>query len=823
MADFFRDLKHSLRMFRQTPGFTAAAIAALTLGIGANTAIFSVVNSVLLKPLPYPDPERLVIFLNVGPNGSGPAASVPKFNVWREQTAAFQDAAAYTFGVMNLTGGERPEQLPSARVTADFFRLFGAQTAVGRTFSADEDRPNGGKVVVLSHGFWQRRFGGDPQVVGRTLPLSGDSYVVIGILAPSFNRTQFDPFADVWTPFQMDPASTDQAHYFTAAARLKPGVTLAMANTQMQAAAEQFRSKFPAQFGPRATFGVQPMQERVVRNVRTSLLVLVGAVSFVLLIACANVANLLLVRATARRREIAIRAAMGAGRGRIVRQLLTENVLLSAVGGLLGLGLGVTGIRALLAVNPGNIPRIGADGSGVSADWRVVAFTMVVSVVTGIVFGLFPALEASRVDLNLTLKESSGRSGSGFRQNKARSILVVVEVALALVLLVGASLLIRSFLALRAVNPGFVSQNVVTMRMSLTEPQYTKSAGVDQLVRAGMDRLRRLPGVEAVSATCCVPLEGGYGLPFEIVGRPPDTSATSAANSGAGWYTISSGYFDVFRIPLLRGRDFTDRDSGGAGGVVIINQTMAKQFWPQGDPLTDQIVIGKGVGPVFAEGPRQIIGIVGDVRDGALNQEPQPVMYVPLAQVPDGVTALNSKLTALGWVVRTRGEPHGLSAAIQKELREASGGLPVARIKSMEEIVVQSTARSDFNMLLLTVFGCAALLLAAIGVYGLMAYSVEQRTQEIGIRLALGAELGQVRNMVIGQGMRLAIAGVAIGMASAFALSRLIETLLFGVTARDPVVFIAVPAILTAVALVAVWLPALRATRIDPIDALRCE
>jgi putative ABC transport system permease protein len=818
MSDFLRDLKHSLRMFRQTPGFTLAALAALTLGIGANTAIFSVVNSVLLKPLPFPDPDRLVLFLSVGPNGSRSDASVTKFTVWRQQTPAFQDAAAYGFGVMNLTGGESPEQLPSARVTADFFRLFGAETAVGRTFTADEDRPNGGRVVVLSYGFWQRRFGGDPQVVGRTLPLSGDSYAVIGVLAPSFNSAQFDPFADVWTPFQMDPASTDQAHYFTAAARLKPGVSMAMATTQMQAAAEQFRAKFPKAIGPKASFGVQRLQERMVRDVRTSLLVLVGAVSFVLLIACANVANLLLVRATSRKREIAIRAAMGAARGRIVRQLLTENVLLSLAGGALGLGLGMAGIRALLAVNPGNIPRIGVDGSGVTADWRVVAFTAAVSLGTGLVFGLFPALEASRADLNLTLKESSGRSGSGFRQNKARSILVVVEVALALVLLVNASLLIRSFMALRAVNPGFVSQHVLTMRMSMTEPQYTKAAGVDQLIRTGLERVRALPGVDAATATCCVPLEDGYTLPFDIVGRPSE----AAANIG-GWYTISSGYFDVFRIPMLRGRDFTDRDSGGAGGVVIINQAMAKRFWPKGDPLTDQIVIGKGIGPAFAEGPRQIVGIVGDVRDGGLNQEPQPAMYVPFAQVPDGVTALNARLTALGWVVRTRGEPHGVNVAIQKALREASGGLPVARIRSMDEIVVTSTARSDFNMLLLTVFGCAALLLAAIGVYGLMAYSVEQRTQEIGIRLALGAAVGEVRNMVIVQGMRLALAGVVMGVIAALALSKLVESLLFGVTARDPMVFVAVPVMLAAVALVAVWLPALRATRIDPIDALRCE
>jgi putative ABC transport system permease protein len=821
METFFRDLRHSLRMFRQAPGFTIAAIAALTLGIGANTAIFSVVNSVLLKPLPFPDPDRIVMFLNTSPNGANAGGAVPRFMVWREQTSVVQDAAAYRFGVMNLTGGDTPEQVQSGNVTADFFRLFGAQTAVGRTFTVDEDRPNGGKVVVLSHGFWQRRFGGDRQITGKTISLGGDPHVVVGVLAASFTSAQFDPLPDVWTPFQFDPASTDQANYFTAAARLKPGVTLAMANTQMQAGAEQFRRKFPNAIGPKSSFGVQPLQERMVRNVRSSLLVLVGAVSFVLLIACANVANLLLVRATARKREIAIRAAMGAARGRIVRQLLTENVVLSLVGGGLGLGLGMAGIRALLAVNHGNIPRIGQDGSGVAADWRVVAFTVVVSLATGVVFGLFPALEASRADLNLTLKESSSRSGSGFRQNKTRSILVVAEVALALVLLVGASLLLRSFMALRAVNPGFVSRNVLTLRMSMTESRFTTSAGVDELTRAGIERLRALPGVEAAGATCCVPLEGGFGLPFNIVGRPLEGDGPYTGQGG--WSPMAPGYFDVFRIPILRGRDFTERDVAGAGGVVIINQTMAGKYWPKGDPLREQLVIGQGVGPAFAEGPRQIIGIVGDVRDGALNQDPQPAMYVPFAQVPNGVTALNARLGALGWVVRTRGEPHALSTAIQKELREASGGLPVARVKSMDEIVVQSTARSDFNMMLLTVFGCAALLLAAIGVYGLMAYSVEQRTQEIGIRLALGAELSQVRNMVIVQGMTLAAAGVVIGTAFALGLSRVIESLLFGVTARDPMVFVAVPVLLTVVALVAVWLPALRATRIDPIDALRYE
>jgi predicted permease len=498
---------------------------------------------------------------------------------------------------------------------------------------------------------------------------------------------------------------------------------------------------------------------------------------------------------------------------------LTESLMLSLAGGVLGLALGVAGIRALLAVSPGDIPRIGEHGAGVSVDWRVVAFTMAVSVATGLVFGLFPALQASRADLNLTLKESSSRSGSGFRQNKARSVLVVVEVALALVLLVGSALLIRSFIALRAVNPGFVPHNVLTMQMSLTAPQYLKTAGVDQIVRAGVERVRAVPGVERVATSCCLPLDGGFGLGFVIVGRPLE----GPEHGGGGWVPVSPGYFDVFKIPLLRGRDFTNRDAGGAGGVVIINQAMARQFWPQGDPLSDQLTIGRGAGPAFQEPPRQIVGIVSDVRNGALDEAPEPTMYIPQAQVADGVTALNARLAPLTWVVRTRAEPHALSVAIQKALRDASGGLPVARIKSMDEIVVQATARQDFNMRLLTVFGCAALLLAAIGVYGLMAYSVEQRTQEIGIRLALGAQLSQVRNMVIVQGMSLAGAGVIVGTAGAFGLSRLIESLLFGVTARDPIVFVAVPAALSVVALIAVWLPALRATRIDPITALRYE
>ncbi len=819
MEAFLKDILHSVRMFRRSPAFTIAAIAALALGIGANTAIFSVVNAVLLKPLTYPDPDRIVQFLLTSPQGSGPGASVTKFNIWKQQTQVFQEVAAYDFGGpgLNLTGGAFPEQVQGIHVTKDYFRLFGAEVAAGRTFTAEEDRPNGGHAVVLSNGLWKRRFGGDPGIVGRAISLGNQPYTVVGILASSFAT---DPPADLWLPFQFDPNSNDQAHYFIAAARLKPGVTLGMANAQMQLAANQFRRRYPGVLGPKDGFGVQKLQDAIVSDVRSSLFVLIGAVSFVLLIACANVANLLLVRASGRRREIAIRAAVGAGRMRIIRQLLTESVLLSLAGGAFGLALGMVGVRALLAINPGNIPRIGEHGTAVTLDWRVLAFTLAVALLTGILFGLIPALEATRSDLSATLKESGGRTGTSFRQNKARSVLVVSEMALALILLIGAALLIRTFLALRSVDPGFNAHNVLTMQMSLTGPRFEKTASVAQLARDGIQRIESLPGVEAAGTTCCLPLEGGFGLPFTILGRP---LTNGPYHGGGGWMTVSPRYFDVFKIPMMRGRAFTLRDDGNAPGVVIINQAMAHQYWPKTDPLKDRIVIGKGVGPEFDEPARQIVGVVADVRDGGLNRNPRPTMYIPVAQVPDGVTALNARIGPIAWIVRTRVSPHSLTSAIEKELREASGGLPVAHVRSMDEIVVQSTARADFNMVLLTIFGCSALLLAAIGIYGLMAYSVEQRTQEIGIRMALGAESHNVRNMVIVQGMRLALIGVVIGIAASFGLTRLIATFLFGVKSWDPTVFAIVPLILSAVALFAVWLPARRATRVDPIDALRYE
>ena len=814
-----KDLKHALRMFAASPAFTLAAVSALTLGIGVNTAIFSVVNAVLLKPIPFPDADRIVLFMNTSPQGSGPAASPAKFEHWRQQSSVVQDAAAFRFGVVNYTGGSFPEQLRSGQVSRDFFELFGARPQLGRTFSADEDRPQGPRVVVLAHQMWVRRFAGNPGVIGTTISLSGDPHEVIGVLKADFNLRDFGGAPDLFVPFQLDPQTTDQGHYFRAAARLKPGVTLEQAQARLKLSAEEFRARFPTALQPQNAFSVEPLQEAVVSNVRSSLLVLAGAVSFVLLIACANVANLLLVRATGRKREIAIRTAIGGSRGRIIRQMLTESVLLSVAGGALGLLLGVVGIRALLAINTAGLPRIGPDGALVTLDWRVLTFTLVVALGTGILFGLIPALQGSRADLTSTLKESAGRSGTGFRQNKARAVLVVVEVALALILLVGSALLIRTAIALGRVQPGFDASNVLTMRMSLTGPRFLQSEGVERMVRDGAERLRALPGVIEASATCCVPLEGGYGLPFVISGRPLEGSS----HGGGGWLTVSPGYFEVFRIPVKRGRSFNDRDSKDAPAVVIINEAMARQFWPKSDPLNDRLVIGRNVMREFAEErERQIIGVVGDVRDGGLNDEPGPTMYIPQAQVPDAANALNVRLTPIAWVVRTQGNPYALSTQVQEQLRQASG-LPVSDIRTMEEVISRSTSRERFNMWLMTVFGVSALLLAAIGIYGLMAYSVEQRTQEIGIRLALGAQASQVKNMVVRQGMGLTSVGLVIGLAGALALTRVIATFLFGVGAWDPLVFTVVPAVLTLVAFAAIWLPARRASRVDPIVALRYE
>jgi putative ABC transport system permease protein len=826
IEQLIKDVRYSARNLRRSPGFTITAVAAIALGIGATTAIFSIVNSVLLKPLHVPDPDRLVVLsmASGSESGDGDSASPAKFMHWRAQTSVIQDVSAFLYGFINYTGGEVMEQWRFTRMSADTFRCFGIQILQGRSFTPEEDLPNGPAVAVISQGLWKRRFASDPQILGKAISLNGEPHTVIGIAGDTSAMREYGPAFEVYVPFQIDPNTNDQGDLFDVVARLKPGVTLIQAQARLQASAADYRVKFPNELGPKDGFTAKPYRENLVADVRPLLLILLGAVGLVLLIACANVASLLLVRAAGRKREIAIRAAIGAGRGRVIRQLLVESVLLSFAGGALGMVLGYGGIRALLAVNTAGLPMVGKGGAEVNVDWRVVGFTLAVSLVTGIIFGLFPALQSSHADLNSVLKDSSGRWGTGLQHNQARAVLVIAEVSLAVVLLVGAALLIRSFKALYAADLGFETKNVVTMGVLLAGPKYSRSADVADTVRSGLERLRALPGVVAAGTTCCLPLaQGNYSLNFDIAGRPP---ATLSSSQDVGWATVSPGYFEVFKIPVKRGRTFTDQDDSKSPAVVVINERMAQQYWKDTDPLGERIVIGQetGINQFKDEPVRQIIGIVGDVRDEALDSKPHAVMYVPQAQLPDAVNQLFFPLLPMEWLVRTRGQPQALLASIQEQLRQATG-LPVPEndIGSMDQVVWAQTGRQRFNMLLMTVFGCAALLLAAIGIYGLMAYTVEQRTQEIGIRLALGAEATQLRNMVIRQGMNVALAGVVIGLGAAWVVSRLMESLLFGVKPRDPIVFVTVPLALGAVALLAVWLPAKRALRVDPAVALRHE
>ncbi|PYT68545.1 MAG: hypothetical protein DMG39_20800 [Acidobacteria bacterium] len=783
----WHDVRYALRMLRKNPGFASVAVLTLALGIGANTAIFSIVNAVLLQPLSYPQSDRLVALMRSSPAGNQWSTSVPKFMVYREQTKVFESIAAYDFAGpgINLASGDRPEQVKGIHASAGYFEVFGAPIALGRAYTAEEDRPGGPRVAVISNGLWRRRFGGDPTIVGRTVELSGDPYQIIGVLGPEFKSV---PPADIWLPLQADPDSTDQGHYLRAAARMRPEETLGQAQAAMKLAGEELRRKFPSWMGPRESATAVPLRDTVVASVRPALLILLGAVGFVLLIACANVANLLLARATLRKRELAIRASMGAGRWRIISQLLTESVLLSLMGGALGLAIGFLGLRALLAVNPVNLPRIGQHGAEVGLDARALLYTLLVSLFTAILFGLVPAISAAREDLNATLRESGARSGGGFRQNKTRSILVATEMAMALILLVGAALMIRTLEALRGVRPGFDGHNVLTMEMALSGSRFEKTAGVSQMVRDVERRVGALPGVEAVAGACCLPLTGGPDLPFTI----------------------------PVRIPVLRGRVFTERDDAASAPVALINEAMAQHFWQKEDPIGAQLLIGRGLGwlgPAFEDVPRQIVVIVGDIRDYGLDNEPAPIMYVPEAQVPDGISALDNRLVPFLWEVHTKVEPFSLSTEIQQEVRKASGGLAVAHVRSMEQVVGESTAGADFNTMLLSIFAGVALVLAAIGVYGLMGYAVQERTQEIG----------EVRKMVVCQGMRLAVIGVAIGVVAALALTRFMAGLIYQVKTWDPTVFTAVAVLLSAVAWLAAYIPARRASRVDPVIALRYE
>ena len=817
------DISYAFRGVVKNPRFSVVAIAALALGIGANAAIFSVVNAVLLQPLPYPDPDRLVSVCREFQNGLGCSESIPKF-MNAAQAKSLDAIAAYDgqAPAFNLTGGDRPQMIKGLHVSAGYFRVFGAPLIAGRAFAPEEDRPGGPRVAVISHGLWVSHFGSDPAAIGKTIALNGDQYTIVGVLSDAF---QSDPEADVLIPLQADPNSTNQGHYLQVARRLNAGVTLEQARAEIRLLGEQFRRANPKWMGDSEHAGLLSMRDMKVRSIRPTLLILLGAVGLVLLIACANVANLLLARAAGRQREIAIRAAIGAGRGRIVRQLLVESLLLSSLGAIAGVAVGVWGARALLALSPGGLPRAEEFARtsmlGSLLDWRIVAFTVAIAIVTGILFGVAPAIHLARAELNSTLKDAGGRGSSNRRAARTRDILAVAEVALALMLLVGAVLLVRTFISLRDVRPGVEVQHVLTLKTSLAGSKYDKTAQVELLSRNVLQRIRALPGVQAAGMGLIMPMMAGTDLPFRIEGRA--LAGGDIYHGDEEWRVVTPGCFEALGIPLLRGRLISDRDTAGATPVVLINAAMAKKYWPGQDAIGQRITIGKGLGPQFEDPVREVVGIVGDVHELGLDRDPPPTMYVPDYQMSDMLTALGNSLVPATWVVRSTVPTAALTAEIQKEFQAVDAQLPIAQVQSMQQIIAKSIAQQNFNMVLLTIFGAIALLLAAIGIYGLMSYSVAQTTHDIGVRLALGADRGNILSLVVSRGMKLAGAGLVIGVAGAFGASRLLARLLYGVKPTDPLTYVLVVGALGAIAFLACYLPARRAMRVDPIIALRNE
>ena len=811
MTSLLQDLRYGARMLFKNPGFTAVAVIAIALGVGANTAIFSVVNAVLIRSLPFDEAERLIGVSATFPGSKNQGlgfSAYPNFADWRDQSRSFEQMAAFRNRGLALTGVEEPERIAGARVSSGFFPLLRVQPILGRTFLPEEDRPGSERTVVLSHTLWQRRFGSDPEAIGRAVTLDGQSYTVVGVLPAGFEFPLVGKETELWTPISLDGQTLSErgAQMYGVIARLKPDVNVEQAQVEMNTIASRLEQQYPAQNTGSGTRLV-PLQEVLVSSIRPMLLVLFAAVGFVLLIACANVANLLLARASSRQKEVAIRTALGANRWRIIRQLMTESMMLAAIGAGAGLLLALWGMDLLVALSPDNIPRVGE----IRIDSTALAFTVVVTLLTGLVFGIAPALHASKLNLNESLKEGGKGAGAGSHRSGFRNLLVVAQVALALVLLVGAGLLIKSFYRLQNVDPGFNPENVLTMRVSLPDAKYPEPGQVTAFFDQVLAGIESLPGVESAGMINFSPLSGAtFYLDFAIEGQP---SSEPGKTPSAQYRSISANYFRVMGIPLKRGREFTTTDRAGAPGVAIINEAMARRFWPNEDPTGKHISLEKSMGE--GEPPwREIVGVVGDVKHFGLDADVRPEMYVPDAQQPSGASTV---------MIRTSSDPTAMVAAVKGQILSLDKDQPISSVQTLEYYVTRSTARQRFSMILLFTFAALALVLAAVGVYGVTSYSVTQRTHEIGIRLALGAQQKDVLRLVLGQGLKLAAAGVALGLAASFALTRAMASLLFEVSANDSMTFIVTAVVLAGVALGACFVPARRAMKFDPMIALRYE
>lgn len=808
-----QDLHYSFRLLAKNFGFTVVAVLALAVGIGANTAIFSMVNAILLRTLDFKDPERLVWIWSTRTDRDKAFFSLPDFLDYRQQTQTIEQMVAFGNWGANLTDGDNPQRLTGVRVTPNVFEMLGVKAAIGRCLLPDDGQPGSQRTVLLSHGMWQRTFGGDSGIVGRTITLSGDSYTVVGVLPAVFIFPGAEIDVAIPLVLETDPRRADRgANFLRVFAQLKPGYTRQQVQSEMDSISRNLQQLYPETNAKKTPPKVFALHEEVVGSYRTALMMLLGAVALVLLIACSNLANLLLSRASARHKEIAIRAAVGASRGRLIRQLLTETTVLSLIGGGLGLVLAWQGINLLMALSPSSLPR----ANEVNIDGRVLAFTLVVSLLAGVIFGLMPALQASKVDLNDELKSSGKGQSDGGRRDRARSLLVVTEVALSLVLLITAGLLTKSFLRLQEVSPGFNGENLLLTRLSLPPSRYSKREAITGFFDKILPKIATLPGASSVGAANVLPISGmNVRNDFMILGRPLLSPTDKPAAQSR---LVSPDYFQALGIPILNGRAFTEHDNVQATGVVIIDAALAQRYWPNETPIKAHLLLEDG-----SAQPRdvEIVGVCENVKHVSLDEEPTPTFYVPIAQASQDTMSFLAANCSLA--IRTTVKPLTLESAVRNEVQSVDRDVATSNTRTMEQYLSASTASRRFNMLLLMIFACIALLLAMMGVYAVISYSVTRRYQEIGIRIALGAQSSDVLKLILGHGIKLVMIGILIGVAGAIILTRFISSLLFGISSIDPVTFVLTIIVLLIVAFLACYIPARKAMRVDPMIALRAE